>query len=66
VRATLRTVEGREVWAGRVTPGAAGKAALSLPARLFADEDYLLVLSGTDAAGARTEFQEFYFNAEVK
>lgn len=66
VRATLRTVEGREVWAGRVTPRAGGRAALSLPARIFADEDYLLILSGTDAAGARAEFQEFYFNAEVR
>ncbi len=67
VRARLRTVEGREVWGGAVTPPRAGRrVALSLPARIFSDEDYLLILSGVNAAGERVEFQEFYFNAEVK
>lgn len=67
VRATLRTVEGREVWKGSVAPPRAGdRAALTLPARLFSDEDYLLTLSGTDATGERVEFQEFYLNAEVR
>lgn len=66
VRASLRTVEGREVWGGPVRPPRSGRrAALTLPARLFSDDDYLLILSGADAAGERSEFQEFYFNAEV-
>ena len=67
VRASLRTVEGREVWGGTVqAPRAGRKAAVSLPARLFSNEDYLLILSGTDASGERVEFQEFYFNARVQ
>lgn len=67
VRASLRTVEGREVWAGPVRPARGGKsAALTLPARLFSADDYLLILSGADASGERTEFQEFYLNAEVR
>lgn len=67
VRASLRTVEGREVWGGAVrATGAGRRAAVSLPARLFSNEDYLLILSGTGAAGGRVEFQEFYFNAEVQ
>jgi hypothetical protein len=67
VRVSLRTVEGREVWAGPVRPARGGRsAALTLPARLLPTDDYLLVLSGADASGERTEFQEFYFNAEAR
>ncbi|HYP52610.1 MAG TPA: hypothetical protein VEQ42_03670, partial [Pyrinomonadaceae bacterium] len=66
-RASLRTVEGREVWGGAVrAPRAGRRAALSLPARIFSDEDYLLILSGVNAAGERVEFQEFYLNAQVR
>ncbi|HEV2863087.1 MAG TPA: hypothetical protein VGX48_18875 [Pyrinomonadaceae bacterium] len=67
VRASLRTVEGREVWGGAVrAPRTGRRAALSLPARLFSDEDYLLILSGVNAEGERVELQEFYFNAQVR
>lgn len=67
VRASLRTVEGREVWGGVVGRPRAGRAAsLTIPARLFANDDYLLILSGATPAGERVEFQEFYLNAEVR
>jgi hypothetical protein len=66
VRASLRTVEGREVWSGALPPKSGRKAALTLPARVFSSDDYLLILSGTGASGERVEFQEFYFNTTVK
>jgi hypothetical protein len=34
--------------------------------KLFGNEDYLLIASGTDETGERKDFAQFYFNSERK
>lgn len=63
--ARIETVSGARVWQGNLKQSG-GRVELSLPAKLFADEDYLLIVSGANAAGAREDFAQFYFNAERK
>jgi hypothetical protein len=50
--ATIRTVDGREIWAGPATRGRAGiMAAIDVPAALLPAEDYLLSVSDGDELG---------------
>ena len=42
------------------------RAALVLPARIFADEDYLLIVAGVNESGERRDLAEFYFNSVRK
>lgn len=68
-RAVIRTVEGREVWSKselKAQPKGAGKVIfLRLPASVLATEDYILTLSGVDAAGAAI-IDEYSFSATKK
>ncbi len=65
IEARIETVTGRQVWSGKIKQ-IGGRVALNLPAKLFADEDYLLIVSGADEAGKRADFSQFYFNSERK
>ncbi|HLM62572.1 MAG TPA: hypothetical protein VK308_17350, partial [Pyrinomonadaceae bacterium] len=65
IEARIETVAGTKVWSGKIKQ-TGGRAALNLPARLFGDEDYLLIVSGANPAGSREDFQNFYFNSERK
>lgn len=65
IEARLETVAGEIVWRGNVKQ-TTGRATLNLPARLFAAEDYLLILSGVGENGSRTDIQEFSINSRRK
>ena len=62
IEARLETVAGEIVWRGNLKQ-TTGRVTLNLPARLFAAEDYLLILSGTGENGSRTDIQEFSINS---
>lgn len=65
IEAGIETVSGARIWSGKIKQ-TGGRAALNLPAKLFGDEDYLLIVSGADAAGKRADFSQIYFNSERK
>lgn len=65
VEARIETVAGEIVWRGKIS-GSKKRIALNLPAKIFADEDYLLIVSGTNDIDERKDFAQFYFNAERK
>jgi hypothetical protein len=65
LQARIETVAGAGVWSGKIK-SAADRAAIVLPAGTFADEDYLLIVSGANEAGERRDFAQFYFNSERK
>lgn len=62
--AVIRTFEGREVWSkDQIGPGRAnpGRLVLTLPASLFADDDYTLTLKGRTETGAMLEIRDYSF-----
>lgn len=65
IEARIETVAGANVWRGKINQSS-GRVTLNLPAKLFADEDYLMIVSGVNETGERKDFTEFYFNAEKK
>jgi hypothetical protein len=65
IEARIETVAGERVWSGKINRSA-GRVSLNVPAEFFADEDYLLLLSGENSGGEREDFQNFYFNSRRK
>lgn len=68
-RATLSTPEGRKVWGRDVTNGSSMKSdqlTLSLPAELLKGGDYVLDLSGTNAAGVWESVADYAFRIVKK
>ena len=65
IEARIETVIGEKVWSGKIKQTGT-RAALNLPAKIFGDEDYLLIVSGADEAGERKDFSQIYFNSERK
>ena len=65
IEARIETAAGEKIWSGKIKQ-TGGRVALVLPAKLFADEDYLLIASGIGETGERTDFAQFYFNSERK
>ncbi|HLM61158.1 MAG TPA: hypothetical protein VK308_10155 [Pyrinomonadaceae bacterium] len=65
IEARIETIAGEKIWNGKIKQSG-GRAALNLPAKLFADEDYLLIVSGADEAGKRADFSQLYFNSQRK
>lgn len=60
----IKTVEGREVWNGnsiRARKGDALRINLSLPAPLFAEDDYVLTLKGQKENGDFVDIHDFPF-----
>lgn len=68
-RATLSTPEGRKIWSREVTNGRPMKSAhltLSLPADLLKSGDYVLDLSGANAAGKWESVADYAFRIVQK
>lgn len=65
IEARIETVTGGQIWNGKIKQ-TSGRIALNLPAKLFGDDDYLLIVSGTDETKERKDFAQFYFNSERK
>lgn len=63
--ARIETVTGEKIWSGKIKQ-TGGRAAINLPAGLFGDEDYLLIVSGAGEDGERRDFSQIYFNSERK
>jgi hypothetical protein len=65
IEARIETVAGTQIWSGKIKQ-TDRRVALNFPARLFGNEDYLLIASGTDENGERKDLAQFYFNSERK
>jgi hypothetical protein len=65
IEARIETVAGAQIWSGKIKQ-TGGRIALNLPAKLFGNEDYLLIASGVNETGERKDFAQFYFNSERK
>jgi hypothetical protein len=67
LRAEIQTVEGRRVWSGQVrrtTQAQGGRgASIIVPARLLAEDDYLLIITDGAAGGEEGRVESFYFKA---
>lgn len=60
-QATVRTVEGKQIWNQRSIKARAGNATVSLPANKLATGDYILTLSATNSAGETQEVNRYFF-----
>jgi hypothetical protein len=69
-RAILRTVSGREVWAGATTDGGRPRpeiiARLEIPATAFSADDYIVALFAVDASGRETERNRYFFRVRQR
>lgn len=69
-RAELQTVEGRSLWRRsglKSRPAVDGRAvSVSMPASLFREDDYILVLSGATRAGEEEIVAEYFFRVQKK
>jgi hypothetical protein len=64
-RGVVRSVSGREIWAGATTDGGNPRpgiiARLEIPADVFSRDDYILELFAANAAGRETELNRYFF-----
>lgn len=69
-RAEIRAAAGRMIWTGGGLPrrrsGSSSVVILKLPANIFADGEYEVVLSGAYGNGQIEEVAHYYFNANKK
>jgi hypothetical protein len=65
-QATIRTVEGKQIWSQRSIKPAGGKVEISIPANRLPTGDYILTLSATGDAGESEEINRYFFRVSRK